>query len=82
MIFQKASKDAKKTKKVASAPSHPKYDEMIVKALGTLKERKGSSRQAILKHLLQNYKLGDNLKVVSACDAAKAAAFGKFLKKV
>ncbi len=61
MIFQKSTK----TKKVASAPSHPKYDEMIVKALAMLKERKGSSRQAILKHLLQSYKLGDNLKVVS-----------------
>ena len=41
-----------KVKKAAAKPkkpaSHPKYSEMIAAALGALKERSGSSRQAIL----------------------------------
>merc|ERR1711988_1792594 len=57
--------DAAKTKKVAKpkAPAaHPKYSEMIAAAIGALKDRTGSSRQAILKYICANYKV----------DAAKA----------
>jgi histone H1/5 len=43
------------TKKPAD---HPKYSEMVHQALGSLKERGGSSRQAILKYLVKNFKLG------------------------
>jgi histone H1/5 len=49
-----------KTKKAASAPSHPKYEDMIRDAIVALKERKGSSRQAIKKYILTTYKLPDN----------------------
>lgn len=50
---------AKKAK--ASKPAeHPKYLEMIVKAIETLKDRRGSSRQAIVKYVKHNFKVGDN----------------------
>ena len=52
---------AKKTgekKKVAKKPAdHPKYVEMIVAAITALKDRGGSSRQAILKYIKANYKV-------------------------
>ena len=49
-------------KKAAAKPkaSHPKYNEMICAAIGSLKERTGSSRQAISKYVSANYKVGDN----------------------
>ena len=44
-----------KAKKVATKPkkeaTHPKYSEMIQSAVKALKERSGSSRQAILKYI-------------------------------
>ena len=51
-------------KKAPKAPAaHPKYSVMIAAAITTLKDRTGSSRQAILKYICANYKV----------DAAKAA---------
>jgi len=38
---------------------HPKYIDMIVAAITALKERTGSSRQAIVKYIKANYKVGD-----------------------
>ena len=56
--------DAKpKAKKVAKPAAHPTFKVMIAAALKGLKERGGSSRQAILKYIVSNYKV----------DAAKAA---------
>merc|ERR1719510_2162009 len=46
-----------KTKKVKAAASHPKYLVMIESAIKALKERNGSSRQAILKYIIANYSL-------------------------
>merc|ERR1712098_428639 len=43
--------------------AHPKYSVMIAAAITALKSRTGSSRQAILKYIVANYKV----------DAAKAA---------
>ena len=51
-------KQAKKPAKKAPA-DHPKYSEMVAAAVGALKERSGSSRQAILKYVTANYKVGD-----------------------
>ena len=52
-------------KKKAAAPKkpaeHPKYIDMIVAAIAALKERNGSSRQAILKYVSANYKVGTNV---------------------
>merc|ERR1712106_114635 len=55
---------APKVKKAPKAPAaHPKYSVMIAAAITTLKDRTGSSRQAILKSIVANNKV----------DAAKAA---------
>ena len=59
----KAKKAAAKPKKPAA---HPKYSEMIAAAVGALKERSGSSRQAILKYIQANYKVGSNQTSVNA----------------
>jgi histone H1/5 len=55
------AKKAKATKKTAvKKPAlHPKYGEMIAAAIAALKERNGSSRQAIGKYLKANYKVSD-----------------------
>ncbi|KAL9538644.1 hypothetical protein MBANPS3_010780 [Mucor bainieri] len=47
--------DAKPKAKKAS--EHPSYESMIVAAISHLKERKGSSRPAIKKYVLANFKV-------------------------
>lgn len=55
------AKTAPKKKATSKKPAlHPKYSEMISTAITTLKERNGSSRQAILKYIKANNKVGDN----------------------
>jgi type IV secretory pathway VirB10-like protein len=49
---------ADKTKKAPA--DHPKYLEMIAAAITELKDRTGSSRQAIVKYIKGNYKVGDS----------------------
>ena len=48
--------DTSPKKKVAAKPkkptAHPKDSEMVGKAIAALKERGGSSRQAILKYIM------------------------------
>jgi histone H1/5 len=54
---------AKKTAKKAAPKKpadHPKYIDMITAAIAALKERTGSSRQAITKYIMANYKVGDS----------------------
>jgi hypothetical protein len=55
-------KSAAKPKKPAD---HPKYSEMIKAAIGALKERGGSSRQAILKYIVKHFNVGKDEKVVN-----------------
>ncbi|KAI4132520.1 MAG: hypothetical protein LQ347_002541 [Umbilicaria vellea] len=43
-------------KKAAAAPAHASYKDMIKEAILTLKDRSGSSRQAIKKYILANNK--------------------------
>jgi hypothetical protein len=50
-------------KKPAKPAEHPKYIDMIVAAITSLKERNGSSRQAILKYIKGNYKVGEGADV-------------------
>merc|ERR1719320_133452 len=57
------SAPAKKASKAKAPAAHPKYSVMIAAAITSLKDRTGSSRQAILKYICANYKV----------DAAKAA---------
>jgi len=42
----------------SAAADHPKYSEMIKQALTALKERGGSSRQAVLKYIMANFNVG------------------------
>lgn len=44
-------------KKPKTAPSHPKVADMVVESISTLKERGGSSLQAIKKHISANNKV-------------------------
>merc|ERR1712172_47960 len=55
--------DAAPAKKVAKPAAHPPFKAMILTAIKALKERGGSSRQAILKYVVANNKV----------EAAKAA---------
>ena len=57
----------KVTKKVApkKPAQHPKYSEMVQQAISSLKERNGSSRQAVLKYITSNFKVGDGAGVNS-----------------
>merc|ERR1712203_220059 len=56
MAEEKAPK-APKVKKAAKPAAHPPYANMIVAAIKALKDKKGSSRQAILKHVVANNKV-------------------------
>merc|ERR1711970_721863 len=62
-IIRNMSAPAKKASKPKAPAAHPKYSVMIAAAITSLKDRTGSSRQAILKYICANYKV----------DAAKAA---------
>ena len=51
---------APKTTATKAAPDHPKYSKMVAAAIAALKERNGSSRQAIYKFVKSNYNVGEN----------------------
>ena len=54
------SESPKKKAAPKKPAEHPKYTEMIAAAITALKDRKGSSRQAIAKYIKANYKVGDS----------------------
>ena len=74
----------KKTSKPKKPATHPKYSEMIAKAVGALKERGGSSRAAILKYIIKNYNVGSNTTVLNSHlkMALRAGVKSKSLKQV
>lgn len=56
-----APKKSTPKKKVVKKPAaHPTYKEMIMAAIVALKQRGGSSRQAISKYISGHYKVGEN----------------------
>ena len=57
---------AKKPSKPKTPALHPKYLDMIGAAVKSLKERSGSSRQAILKYIISNYKVGTNQQQINS----------------
>ena len=79
-----AKKATKKTSKPKVPAAHPQYKVMAAAAITSLKERGGSSRQAILKYIMANYKVGtDATKVNSRLKLGlKAAVKGGSLKQV
>merc|ERR1712240_823118 len=62
-MTEAAAPKAKKAAKPKVAAAHPPYAAMIKTAIKALADKKGSSRQAILKYIVANNKV----------DAAKAA---------
>merc|ERR1712203_1353648 len=83
-----AEETAPKVKKAAKPAAHPPYANMIVAAIKALKDKKGSSRQAILKYVVANNKVADAdkaavrvklalRKLVAAKKVVPAAAAGK-----
>ena len=55
---------------------HPKYINMIIAAITVLNERTGSSRQAIVKYIKANYKVGDNASVKTKMALKRGVASG------
>ena len=76
-----ATKTAAKTK-VKKPADHPKYAEMIAAAVGALKERSGSSRQAIQKYVTANYKVSDGASKTHVKLALKRGVTSGLLKQV
>ena len=61
--MSEGEKKAAKAKKPAKQADHPVYAEMVVTAITTLKERTGSSGQAIKKYIKANFTVKDNADV-------------------
>ena len=58
-----AKKAPKKKTTAKKSVDHPKYIDMVKSAITCLKERNGSSRQAILKYINGNFKVTDTANV-------------------
>lgn len=81
MSSSPAASPAKAKKKTATKKKpadHPKYGEMIAQAIGTLKDRSGSSRQAIQKYVTANFKVGDNAGTHLKLALKRGVATGQF----
>lgn len=63
-------------KKKSVPAEHPKYIDMVSAAITSLKERKGSSRQAIVKFIKANYKVGENADVHIKMSLKRGVASG------
>ncbi|KAL3198736.1 hypothetical protein MRX96_044301 [Rhipicephalus microplus] len=61
----KGRKSAGGPKKAKKPANHPKYTEMVKKSVEALKERGGSSRQAIHKYIMSHFDVGKDSKVVN-----------------
>jgi len=60
------SKAPKKPAAKKAPANHPKYSAMIASAIAALKERNGSSRQALVKYIMANFKVGSDQKAVNS----------------
>lgn len=47
--------------KASAAAAHPPFAQMITEAITALKDRQGSSRQALKKYITENYKVNETL---------------------
>ncbi|XP_005109500.1 histone H1-delta [Aplysia californica] len=79
----KATPKKKAPAKPKAPAAHPQYKVMVAAAISALKERGGSSRQAILKYIIANYKVGDNPTAINARlkTALKAGVKAETLKQ-
>ena len=60
LMIMSAAQQSKKAEKPAAPPALPTYNVIIKAAIGTLKERKGSLHQAIIKYIRANYKVSSD----------------------
>ncbi|KAF2459448.1 linker histone H1 and H5 family-domain-containing protein [Lineolata rhizophorae] len=65
------------TKKSGSGVTHPSYADMIKDAILNLKERNGSSRQAIKKYIKANNNLGETTDAAFTSHVNRALAAGE-----
>ncbi|XP_063886218.1 late histone H1-like [Scylla paramamosain] len=79
-----AAATPKKTKKAGAkkTASHPKYSAMIATAITALKERGGSSRQAILKYIVANNSVDEKSAATQLKLALKRGVAAGTLKQV
>merc|ERR1711974_308469 len=70
-----------KVKKVAKPAAHPPYANMITAAIKGLKDKKGSSRQAILKYVVANNKVDATKAAVRVKLALRKMVVAKKVKK-
>lgn len=76
-------KKVSKTKKAQKpAAAHPQFSEMVIAAVGALKERKGSSAIAIKKYIASNYKVDEKKLNLYTRNAIKRAVASGVLKQV
>jgi len=75
-----ASPKKKQIKK--AAVRHPKFAVMISAAIAALKDRSGSSRQAILKYIVSHYKVDEKVATTQLKLALKRGATTGALKQV
>merc|ERR1711862_632201 len=66
--------------KKAKNAAHPTYKEMIAAAIRGLKQRGGSSRQAIAKYISSHYKVGANSNVHLRMAIKRALASGMLVR--
>ncbi|XP_074650310.1 histone H1.0-like [Tubulanus polymorphus] len=76
----KSPKKAAKPKKATKPADHPKYGDMIRAAITSLKERSGSSRQAIIKYIKANYKVDDKCNTYVKLALKNGVVHGKFVQ--
>ena len=71
----------KVTKKVATPRDHPAYADMVKKAIREMKDRKGSSRVAIIKYIRANFKIaaGENVESYVRRSLVAGIKAGRFI---
>jgi len=72
------------TSKLNAPSAHPNFSVMIHAAIAALKEHNGSSRQAIVKYIMSNYKVGTDQKAIdsSVKEALKSSIQKGLLKAI
>ena len=78
----KSKKGGKAKKSTKKPSSHPTYSAMIAAAIKSLKERSGSSRQAIVKYIVAHYKVDAKAAGIHTKMALKRGVASGALKQV